>query len=865
MKHSYAILNLVILLFIAVQASGQVTVWSENFEGETNNSRQSVANNPRQWTTNSNSCVARQRSGNWVIEGRNTGGEVRWTSQIFDISFYNNVSVSIQGMESGNCEGSDYLRFQYRLNNTGGWSTFSSNGTMSGNFTSRTATQSNINANQLQIRVLFRNNNNGEYHRIDNVVVRGSPINCTSGPDEVWRENFESSTPKGSVTSAGNGTMQRTTYPRDNSGGNGMVGTSTDGVGVWTSNNIDISAATNVYVSVDYGAWFDEGTNSMEDADYIEMQYSLNGGSYNAFTTNDRAINDATPRIACVGPLNGNSLSVRVRMRNTANDEHHYIDNIVVSGTSSPDTSPPAFQNPQADMSVNVDAGVCGTVVNYSVPTAIDDQPVFTGTLPGFSNLGVWNGHSYYYSNGSANYNTANQNAVNANGHLLTVGSQAENDWINARVGEIWIGYTDVATEGDFVWVTGEPKDYENWNGGEPNNSGGEDHTVMYSGGSWNDLRGTNSRRYVVEFQPVIVRQTQGLPPGSVFPVGTTTNTFVATDVAGNTASYSFDVTVTDNIAPEISQLRADYYSGRNFDTFRETLTVNELNYDWGSGAPESTLVGSNNFSIRFQGTVKAVNAGTYTFYARSDDGVRVWLKNNLIINDWSDHSPRTRSGTISLNANEVADLRVEYYENGGGAVIQLEWEGPGVARDYVKNTGGGTCNDISLDLSASGSATISVDDVDPGYTDPCGIASRTLSKTDFTCADAGDNIVTLSVTDVNGNTATCDVTVTITGTPDNSLAVVGDAKCQGEDANVTVQASETGVVYSLYKGGIQIGSSVNGTGANIILIAPAANLDLGNNTIEVKAAKGSCELSLSNNATVTVHPTPDPLGVFHE
>ncbi len=47
--------------------------------------------------------------------------------------------------------------------------------------------------------------------------------------------------------------------------------------------------------------------------------------------------------------------------------------------------------------------------------------------------------------------------------------------------------------------------------------------------------------------------QTAGLPSGSVFPVGTTTNTFVVTDASNNTATCSFDVVVTDNENPMIT------------------------------------------------------------------------------------------------------------------------------------------------------------------------------------------------------------------------------------------------------------------------------------------------------------------------
>lgn len=71
-------------------------------------------------------------------------------------------------------------------------------------------------------------------------------------------------------------------------------------------------------------------------------------------------------------------------------------------------------------------------------------------------------------------------------------------------------------------------------------------------------------------------------------------------------------------------------------------------------------------------------------------------------------------------------------------------------------------CRNITVALNGIGNANITAAQVDNGSTDNCGIQSRTLSKTSFTCKDIGTNTVTLTVTDVNGNTASCSATVTI-------------------------------------------------------------------------------------------------------
>ncbi|MFM1919985.1 MAG: hypothetical protein RLZZ303_1619 [Candidatus Hydrogenedentota bacterium] len=71
-------------------------------------------------------------------------------------------------------------------------------------------------------------------------------------------------------------------------------------------------------------------------------------------------------------------------------------------------------------------------------------------------------------------------------------------------------------------------------------------------------------------------------------------------------------------------------------------------------------------------------------------------------------------------------------------------------------------CKNFATTLDINGTVTIAVTDIDNGSRDACGIESRVLSKTTFTCADIGQNTVTLTVTDRNGNVGTCEATVTI-------------------------------------------------------------------------------------------------------
>ena len=66
-------------------------------------------------------------------------------------------------------------------------------------------------------------------------------------------------------------------------------------------------------------------------------------------------------------------------------------------------------------------------------------------------------------------------------------------------------------------------------------------------------------------------------------------------------------------------------------------------------------------------------------------------------------------------------------------------------------------CQDITVELDENGEAVLTAADIDGGSTDACGIESLSIDDEDWSCDDIGENIVTLTVTDVNGNVSTCE------------------------------------------------------------------------------------------------------------
>ncbi|HEX3776780.1 MAG TPA: PA14 domain-containing protein [Polyangiaceae bacterium] len=121
--------------------------------------------------------------------------------------------------------------------------------------------------------------------------------------------------------------------------------------------------------------------------------------------------------------------------------------------------------------------------------------------------------------------------------------------------------------------------------------------------------------------------------------------------------------------------------------TWPVTYTRNEQNidYNWGSGSPGVPGIGVDAFSIRWTGTVIPTTTEAYTFYTITDDGVRLWINNTLVIDHWIDEGPTEYASTpINLTAGVPVSFRYEYYENGGGASATFHWSSPSIAEQVV-------------------------------------------------------------------------------------------------------------------------------------------------------------------------------------
>jgi beta-glucosidase len=136
-----------------------------------------------------------------------------------------------------------------------------------------------------------------------------------------------------------------------------------------------------------------------------------------------------------------------------------------------------------------------------------------------------------------------------------------------------------------------------------------------------------------------------------------------------------------------VEGLRAEYFSNL---TFSGTAIIDRIdqriNFDW--VAPDSVHGGlPAQFTVRWTGMIQSSSSSLHVFRARADSGIRVFLDEKPIIDDWNDHAARPDVATRFLEAGQIYRLRVEYKNSGGGgAIAQLGWASlkvPDVIRDY--------------------------------------------------------------------------------------------------------------------------------------------------------------------------------------
>jgi hypothetical protein len=148
---------------------------------------------------------------------------------------------------------------------------------------------------------------------------------------------------------------------------------------------------------------------------------------------------------------------------------------------------------------------------------------------------------------------------------------------------------------------------------------------------------------------------------------------------------------------------------------------------------------------VRWTGQVSPLYSQTYTFYSRTDDGARVWVNDQLIIDRWVDQAITETSGTISLVAGQYYDIRMDYYENSGDAEAHLSWSSPSQPKEIIPQSRLRTTDTTLTGITGTEVAPVARATLLPSYPNPVHGAS-TLGF-----ALPADGHVTLRVFNVQG------------------------------------------------------------------------------------------------------------------
>lgn len=140
-------------------------------------------------------------------------------------------------------------------------------------------------------------------------------------------------------------------------------------------------------------------------------------------------------------------------------------------------------------------------------------------------------------------------------------------------------------------------------------------------------------------------------------------------------------ITVDNGQTPAVSDngdgLSASYFSGISFNTLKGQRIDSQVNFNWSTG--QAPLGVGDSFSVRWTGKIKGKYTGDCQVSSRTDDGFRLYIGGNSIIDVWFHHATRwDHNYNVAFVEGEKQDITVEFFESGGYAVAELYWQCPG-------------------------------------------------------------------------------------------------------------------------------------------------------------------------------------------
>jgi MSHA biogenesis protein MshQ len=417
-----------------------------------------------------------------------------------------------------------------------------------------------------------------------------------------------------------------------------------------TTNNTNLSAGATARTGMSIsdgtlaGAFTMSASNAATFTDIIMTSGSISGASTVSITGSRLGSSSASVSVtSATGAVTLNSTTVYGNLTAPNNSTINVASGSVVSGTCSPNATPAGACNSAPVCTTGLIGGLVGnyfsnmTLAGSPAATRIDTNVNFDWDTGATGITGIpadtfsirWTGSLRAPSTGAYQFQTLSDDGVRL--------------WINnVLVIDNWTDHavlTNTSVSVNLVAGQSYPIKLEFYeNGG---------YAVM----KLNWSQPTNSAFTVIDTQAGVLPNTNS---SCAVPVVTCNNGFIG----AVTGKYYNNKTLTG--APA------------------DTRLDSAIDFNWGTGATGAAGVGADNFSIRWDGTVRVATTGGYQFETVSDDGVRLYVNNVLVIDNWTDHSAASNTtSAITLTAGVNYPVRVEFYENGGSAVMQLHWKKP--------------------------------------------------------------------------------------------------------------------------------------------------------------------------------------------
>jgi hypothetical protein len=490
-----------------------------------------------------------------------------------------------------------------------------------------------------------------------------------------------------------------------------------------------------------------------------------------AFTVRDAAGNESTctitltkkdvtaPVITCPAPIIVN---------NTANTCGAVVNFINPTATDNctggafnfwSGGEPNNFQNANEDYVQLYTSGRWNDLPNSSLNRFIVEFNDIRSTVySGYTLIGTYGGHTYYISTGSATWTASRSAAQAIGGDLASINTLGESSFLAPYGGNTWVGgYQDKSVPGFR----------------EPGNA-----SQNYLGWKWVD--GTQ-----LGAGQIIITQTAGLPSGSVFPVGVTTNTFVARDESGNESTCSFTVTVRD-VQPPVITCQA------NINVTATSADGVVVNYTTPVGTDNCSGVTTIRTAGLASGSTFPIGTTTVTYRVTDAAGLSTQCSFTVtvvgvapVITCPANITVNAATGTCAANVNFAATETVgipastiTYTINGNPVVSGASFPvgTTTVVATATNAVGSSSCSftvtvvdnekpTITAPANVQGNNTTglctgTVTLGTPVTADNCGVAS--VDSDAPATFPVGTTTVTWTVTDIHGNTNTATQTVTI-------------------------------------------------------------------------------------------------------